>query len=403
MRINAYGMMKLGSMITKKQSITKQADKRQAGMAAILITMVTMVVVSLIVIGFVVITSREQGQTLDQQLSTQAFYAAESGVNDAQKVITDALTATPAQPIPGKRNCTTYDSGDVNYNPTYAYRTGAATNLDNAHNVSYSCLLVDPDVKSLVYQGLGADSRVIPITTTSPVTKVKITWTPPANVPGGLGSCPGSLYNNGSGNGTFSPTGNWTCNYGVLRADLVPTTSSAANPLTTNGLASSTLTGFFEPLKNGGSGNLAYPANTGKANLKAAQCVTANSQCTATMHVPSGKNFSLRLNFLYASPATVTITALGGSTPVTITGTQVMVDSTGNANGVLRRIQVRLPAIVNGNLIPDDAIQTNGSLCKRFDVAPTPAPGYFTIPGNFPSGTGVTPDGTNAMCKQAGS
>lgn len=44
-----------------------------------MITIVMMVVISLIVVGFTQVANRNRRQSLDRQLSTQAFYVAESG------------------------------------------------------------------------------------------------------------------------------------------------------------------------------------------------------------------------------------------------------------------------------------------------------------------------------------
>ena len=82
-------------------------DIDQKGMAAILITLIMMIVISLIVLGFAQITRHDQQQALDKQLSTEAFYAAESGINDAINAIQNLnyLTSHPN----GKTNCG-YDS-----------------------------------------------------------------------------------------------------------------------------------------------------------------------------------------------------------------------------------------------------------------------------------------------------
>src|ERR1044072_6757095 len=132
----------------------------QNGMAAIIVTMVTMVVISLIVLGFATISRREQSETLDQQLSTQAFYAAETGVEDAKNVITAAIRAGKA--IPSKTDC---DTNTVSgYTPSYPI--GAGTVLNSANGVSSSCLLVDPVPDSLEFDGIGTDNVVVPITAT---------------------------------------------------------------------------------------------------------------------------------------------------------------------------------------------------------------------------------------------
>lgn len=348
----------------------------QAGMASILITMITMIVVSLIVLGFATISRREQGNTLDQQLSTQAFYAAESGVEDARNVIAAAIKT--GKMIPGKTDCTTNTDGG-GYTPNYP--TGSATTLDAAHNVSYSCLLVSPNETSLVYDGVGDQPRVIPITASQNIDQIKITWTPTNQPSGTPATCPSSTTN------TFTPATSWTCGYGLMRMDLVPT----QGVLTRAGLENSDLTAFFEPLNNSNSGNLSYAGNNGKANVVGASCgVGSYTQCSATLiGLPASNSISLRISSLY-QPSNVTVVAYHGGSPLTITGTQVTVDATGNADGVLRRIQVRIPTTGTNNLLPEAAVESNAAVCKRFEVTP----GYFSIPSDI-----ANPDPSNPMCQ----
>lgn len=346
----------------------------QKGMASIVITMVTMVVISLIVLGFATISRREQTQTLDQQLSTQAFYAAESGVEDARNVIEAALQA--GKPVPAKADCDTNTTSG--YTPNYP--VGAATTLDSAHNVSYSCLLIDPTPPVLKYSGIGEDSLVIPITASDTIDTLVIKWTPTTPPSGSPSSCPSSTTS------SFTPQPNWQCGYGLMRMDLMPTEGA----LTRGGMLTSTLTAFFEPTRNAASGQLSYAGNTNnKANVVAANCNTVSyTQCTATITGLGGaKSVALRLNSLY-QPSDITIEPYHGGTPIEVSGAQAIVDVTGKASDVLRRIQVRIP-VVSSSQMSSFAIQSNGSLCKRFMTTP----GYLKIPGDI-----LDPDPANNMC-----
>ncbi|HET6924792.1 MAG TPA: pilus assembly PilX N-terminal domain-containing protein, partial [Candidatus Saccharimonadales bacterium] len=69
--------------MNKQQSI--RGDER--GMVSIMVTLVMIIVITLIVIGFAQVVRRNQRETLDRQLSTQAYYAAETGINDAYKAM----------------------------------------------------------------------------------------------------------------------------------------------------------------------------------------------------------------------------------------------------------------------------------------------------------------------------
>jgi Tfp pilus assembly protein PilX len=356
------------SVIDPRQS--KNLRKNQSGMASILITMITMIVVSLIVLGFATISRREQGNTLDQQLSTQAFYAAETGVEDARSIIMNDVKTNTA--IPAKTNCTS-NSGLGNY------PTGAQTVLDGAHNVSYTCLLVDPTVTSVVYGGIDTQSKVIPINNPSgtPITKLVVNWSPSNVARPSTARCPGSATH------TFSPATSWACDYGVLRMDLVPT----QGVLTRAGLENNDLTSFFEPLNRSGGGSFSYSGNVGNANIEIPSCTA--SQCSETITgLAATDSMVLRIISLYKA-SDVTINAYHGGSLLNITG-QVMVDVTGDAGGVLRRIQVRIPTSYSSNLIPDYAIQSNAAICKRFEVDSS----YFSVPSDI-----VNPDPGDAMCQ----
>lgn len=342
----------------------------QAGMASILITMITMIVVSLIVLGYATISRREQGNTLDQQLSTQAFYAAESGIADARNVIQNDIRSN--KPVLPKTNCTGNSGG-----ATYPTPVGNKTTLDQAHNVSYTCLLVTP-VTSAKYDGVGAASWVIPITSVTPMTSITINWTPTNNTSPSAANCATSTIR------SFKPSTAWNCDFGLLRMDLVPTQGA----LSRNTLASNDLPAFLEPFKTAVRGNLLYSAATkDKPNIVPASCGTS---CTVTIQgLPSSKDYGLRIESLYQT-SDLTITAYTGSTKVTLSS-QVSVDATGDAGGVLRRIQAMVPTTATSNLIPGAAFQTNGAVCKRFEVTPT----YF----NIAAGSIVSPDSNNGLCE----
>jgi Tfp pilus assembly protein PilX len=81
----------------------KIIQNNQDGMASILITILMMIVVSLVVLGFSQVTRTEQRESLNRQLSMQAFYAAESGINDAYSVISSDISTNTA--IPSQTSC----------------------------------------------------------------------------------------------------------------------------------------------------------------------------------------------------------------------------------------------------------------------------------------------------------
>lgn len=108
----------------------------QRGMVSFTVTLVMILVISLIVIGFAQISRRNQREMLDRQLSTQAFYAAESGVNAAAAVV-----RKNPETVVSKTDCNTTQGSSV--------YTQASPVLNDNPNVRYTCLLVDPLVPDL--------------------------------------------------------------------------------------------------------------------------------------------------------------------------------------------------------------------------------------------------------------
>ncbi len=364
------------SMYSHNRISSSRRRLDQRGVASLIITMVTMVIISLIVIGFATISRREQRQSLDQQLSAQAFYAAESGIEDAKSVIRSAITAN--QPIPGKADCTK--------DPANKYPTGDETIIDPSLNVAYTCLTVDTTPTSLQYNGLSDNSIVVPINTDLPITSIRLTWTPTAAPAMPSSNCPNSVDH------TLRQQPNWNCGYGLIRADLTPADTNNGVPINRNNLINNTFTGFFEPTTMTTNGLVDYPTNRNKPNLISGRCATSGpyGTCEATINNVSGNanisRLSLRLNSLYQS-SNIKIEALNGATPQKIKNVQATIDSTGKANDVLRRIQVRLPITSNG-LLPSYVLQSNSSICKHFSASDN----YFEIAGV------IDPDPGNAMC-----
>jgi hypothetical protein len=77
-------------------------------------------------------------------------------------------------------------------------------------------------------------------------------------------------------------------------------------------------------------------------------------------------------------------------TDIKLSGAQAQIDATGKAQDVLRRILVNVPLHAsNSNALPDYALESTDSICKRFAVMD----GYYSVPDL----DAVT--GDNALCQ----
>lgn len=327
----------------------EELSKDQHGIISIMMTMVIMIVISLIVIGLAQVSRNEQTQTLNSQLSTQAYYAAESGVNDAVTILKNMSGIPPAKTTCGN---------------TPEYQLNQVLNTDGKNNVKYTCVLIDPTPPVLLYQ-LSSAPTVITIKPASGGTVNDLTfkW----SVPGDLSvsnytSCP-SASTTLSGN-VFKPatgSGSWQCPYGVLRVDIVPATD-----FTRQGLYNDTMSATIVPTSNGSGGSSAFTPSKGVI-VAASGCSTS---CQYTFTGMSASEYFVRVSELYQTGA-LTVSSSAGS----FAGSQVMIDATGKASGVLRRIRVAVD-ISQGNQNSDTvgAIISGQSVCKKFSTAK----GYFS-------------------------
>ncbi len=354
----------------------------QAGMVAIMTTMILMIVISLIVLGFAQVSRRNERQALDRQLSTQAFYAAETGVNDAAEVLKAAIDA--GTPLEDKSTCTS-TSG-------VGFYGALDPDIDDVNNVEYTCLLVDTTPPSLVYSSVGNTGTVIPITAASGnIASLKLTWMSKDGTSTPANNCPTS-----AAAGTLPAASSWgTCGYGLLRFDLVPTAGSTH---TLSSLQAATMTTFLVPLRPAQPDTDVINYSTGGANNRfGVSC--DNTNCNFTINFPAPSNeYYLRVRSIYknVSLQVEAYTAInGGGSLVSLSGTQALVDATGKAEDVLRRIQVRVPlAGSSTNLLSDYAIQSNEALCKRFSVMD----GLFNNNADDVGGATLTNSTVNPLC-----
>ena len=330
--------------------------ERQAGMVAIMVTLILMIVISLIVLGFAQISRRNQRQALDRQLSTQAFYAAETGVNETSERIKQAIASGEA--VAEKDDC------DVDAGGFYTSLMAKAV-IDNDANVEYTCVMVNPTPASLVYSSVGTTGTVVPLIATSGnISSIRLTWQSKAG-----SANPEALCATGTGN-VMPPTTNWPCGYGVLRFDLAETAGAA---LSFDTLRNRTMTSFIIPLRPTGAGNttMANFSPGGGNNKLGTRCT--NDECTYVINFPTPMSqYYMRVSSIYKN-VSLQITAHdapnGGGNAIQLQGAQAVIDSTGKAQDVLRRIQVRIPTTASStNLLSDYALQSTEAICKRFSV-----------------------------------
>jgi hypothetical protein len=349
----------------------KTIYKSESGYASFVIALITMIVVSLIVVAFASDSRLEQKNSLANVLATQAYYAAESGINDALAVMTSTIDSggTPQQ-------TTGCNSAPYNNN----------SNIDTTHNITYSCVSVNP-YPSTLYETLSPGEGVtLPLTSKSAsdqIDAITVSWEYYQSSINGhsltYGGCPNqqspSTALNLPPNSAFTPS---NCGAGVIQIDLVSGTVLSNNPTNQQTL-------YLEPESYGGSpavdGNdtppppvaNAYPLTT-EDSVYYAECNETNPAsgiyaCTATIQLTPDQAYYLHLTGFYQQQV-ATVTALDSSNnPVDFTGSQVDIDSTGQANSQIKRLN---EVVCYGDFcnsgIPTGAIESTQCINKMFYV-----------------------------------
>jgi Tfp pilus assembly protein PilX len=333
---------------------TKMQNVNESGFAAIVIAIVLVLVLSLLTVGFAQLMRHEQRQALDKQLSSQAYYAAESGLNDATKAINAGYTAA-------KTDCdiTGVNAAMPGANNLLKRQVGTST------AASYTCLLINPNPPSAEYSKIDTEqAKVVELTGSDSsgnpqvVSTISISWED---------SNGGSTF--ASNCNTLTPAPSWPTT-GILRVQLIP-----LNNLSRDGLRDNSLTGYLCP-DGSAPTNVDYPPNHGintdgvivHGNCAAVRILHCTSQITGLGGLGQA-TYLLAMRSIY-NPTRVSIKLYGGNGAINpgnelnVSGAQTLVDSTGKAQDVLRRIQVRIPS--HNNFFFPDSTQAN--ICKQLDV-----------------------------------
>ena len=325
------------------------------GMVSIIVTMIMIIVMTLVVLAMSRNSITEQRQALDRQLSDQAFYNAESGINDWANY----LSRNAGSPnIPNQKSRCDNTEIPTPPSPLPSQQIGPdATN-------TYSCILYDKAPDSIIFSNLDpSDGKTMPITPNINLQRLVFSWTS-TNVQTTTTGC---NLTSGGLLPTSLPT---NCNVGGLKVDLVDQSSLSRTNLTNNSFISYLLPNFSSTPAPPSTILLSAGRGTANQGLKGiARCVN-NVGCSITVNIgglPANNTLFLHIKSLYLAN-NVTITGFrNDGAPVRFLNGQILIDATGKANDVLRRVQVRVGA-QNQYEPTDFSLRTVDAICKLITV-----------------------------------
>jgi len=309
----------------------------QQGFASLVIGLVLIIVLALLTIGFAQLTRHEQQQALSKQLATQAYYAAETGINDVTQAIKEKTLVSTTSGV-GSSTCLPAIPGPSgNYNNIIG---------PSGNNVSYQCAIVDLSTSDITYNPVPVNSARTSVTSTSSaINSMTIKW---SSTTGKTTPAPGN----------FAYTTAWD-SPAVIQFSITPLQAG----LDRNSLINNTFTAYLYPSSSSSSVSYSNAAG-GQGKIGNGGCVSGTCEVTIT-GIPGGGTGLYLIHFLdlYDS-SNVTITGSDSSgSPVTFSGSQAKVDVTGKAKNVLKRLQVRVP-IDSTNSLANYSIEAS-DICKR--------------------------------------
>lgn len=366
-------------------------NSNQAGFVSLFTVIFFMLLITVITIGFLRIMAIEQRQSLDNDLTANALAAAESGVEDGKRALL-AYYDPATDPAVKSDLANAFADSNTNCDSLNGLIgiTGQAVGSTSL-NQSYTCLNVKLNSPDYVGQAQENQSEIFPIRGVGDFDQIRVSWHLLSNSVGSEGDGQPSRLKPLSPNSLPAQTGNsssWSSQGypAMLRVQLLGHPNGSFSRTQLNDRSR---TVFLPPVQGGGASVIdlgaadpSHGINVSKDSPNTnVQCSTDFSQfntylCTATLALPSGAAYASSANSYYlrvtpiyrAAHFRVQLFNSGTNTAVDMNGVQPLIDVTGRAEDVYRRLQVRvrMDAITG---LPEYALETANTICKNMQVA----------------------------------
>lgn len=418
-------------MISYRARRRQRVADRESGQASMVTVAMFMMLFAAIAVSFTFVVISASRQALNDSLQSSAKIAAESGVEDAKRLIVycynkrsgGSYTTPDAQQlcpqVIGKLSTELEGMGcdeilglmkgkgisdveEESNNRGYRVKVGNNGGGKNENNEYYQCLKIA--TKTDNYQGtvnnLGK-SVIVPLRVVDAnnqaaiITSIKIEWH--RNVTGNDGDNP-AVMNGAKGTG-LPPAGTWNSSNSnrpaVLRVERVgvPKNNFTLDSLAENDTAltlrpsvsgngkSGYRLGNYQPQYPSGNKDKIAPNSQYHKGVPIVEAYCQNGgnnndyACKTIFNKESlytDKTYYLRINAIYRSTH-FKITAYQGKNKLYFDGVQPLVDVTGRSSDSFSRIQARLKPSFDKNADstnwwPEYVIDTNGKVCKDIEV-----------------------------------
>jgi len=390
---------------------------KQTGAVSIFVVVFFMLLVTVVTVSFLRLMVNDQQQASNNDLSQSAYDSAQAGVEDAKRTLVAyriyCSTHTAAE-------CKSAGDADHISSPICnaamgkAIGTNARTKTPEvpiqlsvdgtdfaALDQAYTCVTMDLQTKDYVGNITANQSQLVPLVSLNAFDRVRVEWFSREDISSNVVNLAGL---SSSGQPLYTQ-GNWPINRpSLMRAQLIQYKTNGftlASFDTVSGAQTNGATMFLYPTRQAGIGDRIMtdydqrktdPADDpdpkdGLRTPTAVSCVTSldagGYACSSVLVLPQAvgaPNNADRTAFLRLLPlyngTHFKVTLWNGpvtpaGTPVDFNGVQPLIDSTGRANDLFRRVQSRVDLFDTTFPYPEGTINITGNFCKDFAVTDT--------------------------------
>ena len=389
----------------------------QRGAVSIFVVIFAALLITIVTVSFVRIMVNDQNQATNSDLSQSAYDSALAGVEDAKRALLryQSICQTGTQvecDEAGSRISSNTCNAVVRYGDVIGSdsegeaTTGvgeiriqqSTTANDEALEQAYTCVTVDLETPDYVSSSSSNISRLIPLRATEEFNTVTIEWFSRDDLGTSTTSTSVNLLSGISSPMPLRQTSSWPVDrppllrtqlmqYGdsftLEQFDYMSGSESNANTIflyPTSASAANTSTSFAARDQRRTSPTGQTPADISADTPLPVRCRASlasggySCQIDLTLPAPIGggdRTAYLRLTPLY-NTTHFRVSLANGSRDVDFDGVQPIVDSTGRANDLFRRVQSRVDMEDTTFPYPEGAIDlSSGDLCKNFAVTDT--------------------------------
>lgn len=371
----------------------------QQGFVSLFTVIFFMLLITIITVGFLRIMAAEQRQALDNDLTASAEAAAQSGIEDAKRAILkynslpdgDALK-TQLQTALTSSSCNALFSSATIRTALNLNANGSINNQSGLNEYN-TCLSVNMNTPDYIGSASTGKSEFIPLVPENgdKYEQIMVSWHLASQTVGNEGDGQPSAYAPGLLLPPVTGTNSWsTGGYpAYLRVEVYGYPNGNFNRGKIDSLSNSV---FLVPNSstNAGAVSSATPidlgavdprgANQTKLNLVGVRCTgtppnipVGTYACSARLQLQNGQpstsnQYYVRITPLYSSTHFRVQLLHNSSTVINFSGVQPLIDSTGRASDVFRRIQSRIRLDSTADL-PEYSAESADDICKNMQVS----------------------------------